>query len=390
LYLERRQLLVSSELNLDTLAEASKQLIVWNQHASGGYVASPLFSHYTFSWLRDGSFIAYSMDCAGEYSSSDSFYHWVNRIISRKIDYIQHLIAKQQRGEYIAQHEFLHTRYHLDGRDDEHSEWGHFQLDGYGAWLWGVTEHWKASGVSTIPESFIGSIQATVDYLLAFWRYPNFDCWEEYCDHVHPSTLACIYGGLSSIAEFDQRPELLQVCEDIRAFLLEHAVHPDGHFVKYISPVYEENGSVDYSIGNSGVDANLMWLCLPFGVFAIDHPVMQKTFAKITIDLRTPHGGIRRYETDSYYGGGEWLLLTAWYGLLQLASGNRLEAEEALQWIAKQSDALGRLPEQVPDALEDRSTYEDWVQRWGMPAHPLLWSHAMYLVLYYKLQQNSV
>lgn len=365
----------------EKLAEDSVRLIRWNQHPSGGYVASPLFSHYTFSWLRDGSFIAYAMDTAGAHDSAAAFYEWVNRIIQGKIGQIDALIGKRERGEWIGQEQFLHTRYHLDGRDDSHSEWGHFQLDGYGAWLWGLGVHLRATGKEGIPASYRESVDATVRYLAAFWQYANFDCWEEYADQVHPSTLACIYGGLLSVAELDGREDLGALCATIREFLLTYAVEPDkGHFVKSIRPAGDR-----FDIANGGVDASLMWLCEPFGVFAPEHPALARTMERIQAELVTKDGGVRRYVTDSYYGGGEWILLTAWYGLVRLAAGDAAAAKEALGWIVSKADALGRLPEQSPDALEDRGDYDAWVRRWGTPALPLLWSHAMYLVLYHKL-----
>lgn len=375
---------MSHIINLKQLAEDSVRLIRLNQHPSGGYVACPLFAHYNYSWLRDGSFIAYAMDCAGEHASAGQFYEWVSRIVERKQAHIQYLLERHNRGESIGLNEFLHTRYHLDGRDDVTSEWGHFQLDGYGTWLWGLTEHLKAGGHEQIPDRFRSSVHATVSYLQAFWRLPNFDCWEEYGEHIHPSTLACIYGGLKGVAELEDRPDLEEVCAQIKTFLLDHAVHPEqGHFVKFVTPV-PETDSTATKIGNDGVDASLMWLCQPFGLFVPEHPVMKHTLEKIESDLRTAQGGIRRYKDDEYYGGGEWLLLTAWYGWVRLSIGDRRVAEQTLQWIASKADEQGRLPEQVPDALQDRHKYDEWVARWGPPALPLLWSHAMFLVLNYK------
>ncbi|MFC6227329.1 glycoside hydrolase family 15 protein [Paenibacillus allorhizosphaerae] len=370
------------------LAEASKKLIAWNQHSSGGYVASPLFSHYGFSWLRDGSFIAFGMDCAGETNSAELFYDWVRRILETKAGYIRELIEKKKRGEQPQRQEMLHTRYHLDGRDDTGSDWGHFQLDGYGAWLWGLAEHLKRTGQTHIPQIYRTSVEVTCDYLRTFWRMPNFDCWEENADHVHSSTLACIYGGLRHIAELEENEALEEVCRDIQAFILENAVHPDGHFVKYVTPIQVESG-LRFEIGHPGVDASLFWLCEPFRVVTADHPAFRTTLRKIERELRTDQGGIRRYADDSYYGGGEWLLLTAWYGWIQLRIGNKDKAERALSWIVSKADRLGRLPEQVPDALASRERYDEWVGRWGTPALPLLWSHAMYLVLYNMLKEDG-
>ncbi|GAA4858148.1 hypothetical protein GCM10023310_41660 [Paenibacillus vulneris] len=367
-------------VTMHELAAISKQIIRFNQHPSGSYVACPLFSHYTFSWLRDGSFIAYSMDIAGDREGSAKFHDWVNQVLTRLKDRVEALLQKHQRGEPIAQHEFLHTRYHLDGRDDEHSEWGHFQLDGYGAWLWGLAWHWNQSGLTSVPESFRTSVELTIRYLSAFWMQPNFDCWEERNDQIHASTLACIYGGLTSMRPYINDPSIDEVTGSIRKFLLEHCVdRQTGSFVKSIRPA--DNGQ--YEVSYAGVDASLMWLCEPFQVFSVDHPIMSATLDKLRTDLKSDQSGVRRYAGDEYYGGGEWILLTAWYGWIEYKAGRREQAEAALEWIVRQADALGRLPEQVPHAPTD--IYKQWVERWGTPATPLLWSHAMYLVLYSQL-----
>ncbi|WP_054971874.1 glycoside hydrolase family 15 protein [Paenibacillus sp. A3] len=378
-----------SKMNEEELVQASIRLIRLNQHPEGGYVACPLFAHYAYGWLRDGSFVAYAMDTAGEHDSAALFYDWANRIIASKQGQIRYLTDKQSRGEHVALHEFLHTRYHLDGRDDTSSEWGHFQLDGYGAWLWGLTEHLRAVGSDRIPDTYRISVDAAVDYLRAFWRYPNFDCWEEYGEHVHPSTLACIYGGLEGVARLDDNAELHHVCSEIKEFLLQHGVHSEnGHFVKNITPV-PQGDSTAYVTGYAGVDASLLWLAEPFLVFDPQNPVMHKTIEAIKTELRSETGGVRRYASDTYYGGGEWLLLAAWYGLVQLGRGHREEAVRSLEWIAAQADELGRFPEQVRRPHGGEEAYDDWVGRWGPPATPLLWSHAMFMVLYYKLRASA-
>jgi GH15 family glucan-1,4-alpha-glucosidase len=50
-----------------------------------------------------------------------------------------------------------------------------------------------------------------------------------------------------------------------------------------------------------------------------------------------------------------------------------------------QADEHGQLPEQVPATLIDPNYYQPWVRDWGPPASPLLWSHAMYVILAKKL-----
>ena len=109
-----------------------------NQSKWGSYVASPEFPNYQYCWLRDGSFIANSMDCVGEYASAAAFFHWVGRTIRRyatKVDESRLHIAKGLNGQRCL----LHTRFTLDGEEvNIDNTWGNFQIDGYGTWLWAL------------------------------------------------------------------------------------------------------------------------------------------------------------------------------------------------------------------------------------------------------------
>ncbi|KQX64763.1 glycoside hydrolase family 15 protein [Paenibacillus sp. Root444D2] len=356
----------------EQLINSSISIIKLNQHPSGGYVASPLFPPYSYSWLRDGTFIANAMDRSMETESAELFYRWVHHVLKDKRPRVDALIRKQEAKEWIDRSEFFGTRYHLDGRDDV-SEWGHFQLDGYGAWLWGLTEHIRITGHSELLDELRESIEITVDYLMTFWHFPNFDCWEEFPDYVHPATLACVYGGLKALGELENRPPLLEKAALIKKFIMDHAVY-EGRFVKSIHCLEEV-----WQPALNGVDASLLWLTVPFGVCEVNDPIMLKTVQAIEADLK--HEGIQRYVEDRYYGGGEWLLLTAWYGWYQAKLGNREEAQRCLDWVMSKADKLGRLPEQVAESLRDPSSHPEWIAKWGEPALPLLWSQAMFLVL---------
>jgi GH15 family glucan-1,4-alpha-glucosidase len=359
-------------MECEQLIISSISIIKLNQHPSGGYIASPLFPPYSYSWLRDGTFIANAMDRVGETDSAALFFKWVGQVLKDKRSRVDSLVHKHERKEWIDRSEFMGTRYHLDGRDDV-SEWGHFQLDGYGAWLWGLTEHVRITGNKALLEELRESIEISVDYLMTFWHYPNFDCWEEFPDYVHTATLSCVYGGLKALGELEHRPQLIDKASIIKEFILSHCVS-EGRFVKSIHCLEEI-----WKPALSGVDASLLWLSVPFGVCEVSDPIMLKTVQAIEGELK--HGGIQRYVEDRYYGGGEWLLLTAWYGWYQKELGNRKEAQRCLDWIMSKADSLGRLPEQVADSLREPSAYSEWIAKWGEPAIPLLWSQAMFLVL---------
>jgi GH15 family glucan-1,4-alpha-glucosidase len=111
-------------------------------------------------------------------------------------------------------------------------------------------------------------------------------------------------------------------------------------------------------------------------------PIMQRTVDKVVESLTGPSGGIRRYIGDSYYGGGEWVLLTAHLGWYWIEVGDSERARRALTWVERAADDRGLLAEQVLDGAQFPDRVSEWTARWGSVAKPLLWSHANYLTLH--------
>jgi GH15 family glucan-1,4-alpha-glucosidase len=101
---------------------------------------------------------------------------------------------------------------------------------------------------------------------------------------------------------------------------------------------------------------------------------------RVSDELVGPTGGVRRYLGDTFYGGGEWIVLTAWLAWYRAATGQRDQAARGLAWI-QASATPDLLPEQRTEAAQYPEMVTPWVERWGPVATPLLWSHAMYLVL---------
>ena len=68
-------------LELQALARHSVAVIRAGQAPSGAYIASPTFSVYRYSWLRDGAFIADAMSRAGDVDSAEAFFAWCTAIL---------------------------------------------------------------------------------------------------------------------------------------------------------------------------------------------------------------------------------------------------------------------------------------------------------------------
>lgn len=354
------------------LRNRSIEIIKQNQHSSGAYVASPTFTNYKYSWLRDGAFIAYSMDVVGEHDSAKRFYEWVDKTISNHHNKYLLLLDKYEKEKILKPKDFLPCRYTLDGHEAK-DEWPSFQLDGYGTWLWGLSEHIKLTRNYSLLEQFSQSIEDTINYLLTFWNLPNSDCWEENVDKIHPSTLASIYGGLTSINEFLKKDDIGKTTNMIKDFLLQNAIY-ENRFVKYI--------------GSTSVDASLLWLTIPFNVFPLDDINIKNTVRLIEEKI-LHEGGVHRFPEDTYYGGGEWLLLSSWLGWYYISIGRESEAKDILKWVENQADSNGFMPEQVLQHVNDAAYINKWINLWGPVAKPLLWSHAMYIILFTKINQNN-
>jgi GH15 family glucan-1,4-alpha-glucosidase len=97
---------------------------------------------------------------------------------------------------------------------------------------------------------------------------------------------------------------------------------------------------------------------------------------------------VHRHLEDEYYGGGEWLLLTAMLGLAYIDQDRIDDARSCLAWIERHAAGNGDLPEQSQDNLLRPDRYQTWVDTWGEPPSPLLWSHAMYLRLHHALRDR--
>ncbi|HAL62241.1 MAG TPA: glycoside hydrolase [Chloroflexi bacterium] len=353
-----------------SLYEHSISVILNNQHSSGAYVASPSFAPYRYSWFRDGAFIAYAMDLAGEHESARRFHEWAGRTILRYESKISRCIENAHRGIPPTEKDCFHCRFTVEGMEGD-DEWANHQLDGLGTWLWAMIQHLKMSGFSAMPESWQRAVALVRRYLTALWPFPCFDCWEENGERLHTYTLAAIYGGLQAAADLwgDQRAR--ETAEEIRSFVLENAVQ-EGHLVKFV--------------GSREIDANLLGVATPYRLLSAEESLMRSTVGRIEKELRSPGGGLHRYQRDTYYGGGEWILLTAWLGWYYVDTGQLERAQGIKAWVETQATPEGDLPEQVPVNLNDPSYYPVWLERFGTIATPLLWSHAEYLILCEALQ----
>jgi GH15 family glucan-1,4-alpha-glucosidase len=350
-----------------TLSRAKPDVafLLAQQARGGAFPACPAFSQYPYCWLRDGTFTAYALDLSGEHGAARRFYRWAAGVTASLEPQVSDLIARRGAGLPISENAFLPTRFALEGTALGDG-WPNFQLDGYGQWLWGLGEHLALAGERAIPPEFQNGVEVTLRYLKHFWDEGCYDCWEEFPFRWHTSTLASLYGGVRAMARFD--PTLEPLAARIRAFTLEHCVQ-NGAFVKFA--------------GYPVPDGSLLWTAVPFGLVDVQDPMFLETVTQI--ETRLWRGaGVHRYEHDTYFGGGGWVLLSAWLGWVYARLGRIGDAARLAEWVRAQDDG-GGLPEQTSASLLCPPYLEAWRARWGASAKPLLWSHAMLIVLEHEL-----
>ena len=227
-----------------------------------------------------------------------------------------------------------------------------------------------------LPKTWENPVSLAIKYIETVWQLPSSDCWEEFSDKQHLSTLACLAGGLQSISMFlkpSDKQHAILLSKTIRDFIAKEK-NPLGYFPKFI--------------GTSLVDASLIWLSTPYGVFNPDDPSIKNTVRIIEKQL-LHQGGTQRYANDTYYGGGLWIPLSGFLGWHYLKEGRIAEAKELLAWMVAQRTESGLFPEQVTTFTNDPSMIGVWEKRWGPIATPLLWSHAMFLILDFEIMQYN-
>jgi isomaltose glucohydrolase len=214
------------------------------------------------------------------------------------------------------------ARYRLDGTRDE-TVWPHRQWDGLGLWVWAMRNHVARHGTSS---RWNDAAAATVAFLEAHWQEPCVDWWEER-DGLHAATLGSIWAaaGGDEIAAAARERCAAERLDGSHAFLVVLGLADAGHL------------------------------------------------ERIEQEL-----GYHRHADDEYYGGGEWPVLAGFVGWARHTVG--LDPSPQLEWIEAHAGADGGLPEQTGVLLSPECR-PSWVDRWGEPASPLLWSHAMHLIL---------
>lgn len=84
------------------------------------------------------------------------------------------------------------------------------------------------------------------------------------------------------------------------------------------------------------------------------------------------------------------ILSTCWLGLYYVKTNQFEKARAQLNWCTEHAEANGLFPEQILEDLNYPEFKTEWEEKcWPDSPSPLLWSHSMFLILYYRLKEKE-
>jgi GH15 family glucan-1,4-alpha-glucosidase len=327
---------------------------------------------YSYVWPRDGALVSMALDRSGFFELSKRFYFFCKDVI---------------REEGF----FLH-KYNPDGTLA--SSWHPWVKDGQPQLpiqedetalvliaLWRHFELYR--NVEFIKPLFRPLVTRAGDFLDSYrdpstgLPRPSYDLWEERLG-VLTFTTATVWGGLDAASKFCSAfgetvrgKRYREAADEVKAGMDRHLYREElGRFARMITPrgdAYEVDPTLDSSL--YGIFA--------FGPYSPRDPKVVSTMEAVRDKLwvKTPVGGLARYEADSYHRvstdvpGNPWFICTLWFAQYLIA---RAETEDELKealpvisWAAERALPSGVLGEQV-DPFTDAP----------LSVSPLTWSHA--------------
>jgi GH15 family glucan-1,4-alpha-glucosidase/ferredoxin len=342
---------------------------------------------YSYMWPRDGALVCHALDLAGYPEVTRRFYDLCRDVLTED-GYLLH-------------------KYNPDGTPA--SSWHPWMVDGKerlpiqedqtALVLWALWRHfWMYRDVEYVRPLYHPLICRAADFMCAYrdpetgLPLPSYDLWEERWG-VHTYTAATVYGGLIAARNFAQsfgstaRAERYdRAAQEVREGMAKHLwSEAKGRFIRRLAPT-DEGWEVDDTVDSS------LFALFKFHAFEAADPRVVATMDAVSRALwvKTPVGGIARYENDTYHRvssdgrgvpGNPWFVCTIWLADYTVARGGSVaelkEAVPIFEWVANHALASGVLAEQVDPYTGN-----------PLSVSPLTWSHATFVLTVIKYLQK--
>jgi GH15 family glucan-1,4-alpha-glucosidase/ferredoxin len=375
---------------------------------------------YSYVWPRDGALVADALDHAGFPDVARSFYTFCQKTITPE--------------------GYFHHKYNPDGSPA--SSWHPWIINGQRALpvqedetalvVWALWRHYyRFRDIEFIRPLWVDVVQPAADWMVRYrdprtgLPLPSYDLWEERWG-VHAFTVATVHGGLRSARNFAvcfgdraKAEAYNRAADEIQAAAAKYLFSERlKRFVRRLIPrdaptpapaqidkplngaplngkadpvavdkLPAAQGTAGSAIGGGSalydidptVDSAL-YAVYKFRLFEADDPRVVSTMRAIEEKLwvKTPVGGVARYESDTYHRisndlasvpGNPWFICTLWMADYFIARAtNVAELKRALpifEWTASHALESGVLAEQVNPYTNQ-----------PISVSPLTWSHA--------------
>jgi oligosaccharide amylase len=333
---------------------------------------------YAYVWPRDGSLVAFALDLAGYDGSTRPFFEFCARVMDPG-GYLLHKYTP--RGSLASSwHPWVHDgRAQLPVQEDETA-----------LVLWALWHHFdKFHDLEFVKPLYRPLIIRAADWMCAFRQKSglpeeSYDLWEERLG-IHAWTVAATWAGLLAASRFaavfgetELAHKYTQTLDGIKRAADSHLWSEElGRFVRTVTPIGAGHQP------DPVLDASLCGLFL-FGMYEADDPRIVATMEALEDKLvvRTPVGGLARYEGDMYQRsvpaddanvpGNPWFVCTLWLAQWHIASARSPEelrpALKTMTWVLERALPSGVLAEQVHPYTDE-----------PLSVSPLTWSHGAFV-----------
>ncbi len=335
---------------------------------------------YSYLWPRDGALVADALDLAGYGEVTRRFFELCSNLITRE----GYLLHKYNPDGSLG------SSWHAWSTPDGRLELP-IQEDETGLPIWALWQHYdRDRDIEFIRPLYRKLVRTGADFMSTFREphtklpAPSFDLWEERRG-IHLFTTAAVWAGLTAARNFavafgqhDLAKRYAVAAQEIREATLTHLWDEDrGRFVRTIAVL--PDGMI---VKDATIDISLAGIFV-FGMLPPDDQRVVSTMKAIEerLTVRTPVGGIARYENDNYFQcsqdiasvpGNPWFVSTLWLAEWYIAVADTMDdlgrPLELLKWCVTKALPSGVLAEQVHPYTGE-----------PLSVSPLTWSHAAFV-----------
>jgi GH15 family glucan-1,4-alpha-glucosidase len=335
---------------------------------------------YSYLWPRDGALVADALDLAGYGEVTRRFFFLCGELITRE----GYLLHKYNPDGSLG------SSWHAWSTPDGRLELP-IQEDETGLPIWALWQHYdRDRDIEFIRPLYRKLVRTGADFMATYREprtklpAPSFDLWEERRG-IHAFTTAAVWAGLTAARNFavafgqhELAKRYAVAAQEIRDAALVHLWDADrGRFVRTINVL--PDGTI---VKDATIDISLAGIFL-FGLLPATDDRVRSTMRAIEdrLSVRTPVGGIARYENDYYFQissdiasvpGNPWFVATLWLAEHLIAIAEKpadLDRPRAyLDWCARRALPSGILSEQVHPYTGE-----------PLSVSPLTWSHAAFV-----------